>query len=180
MTETLPVIHNGRKVNVDGPAESRLEQQQSDSTPVSCDGSILMLIISFTEKREKKKQAPLFKEATHTTQALARKQRTRWSKQKPHTHNYNLLHLTQLHVSWIIRQRLDNPDRSPFHSLSPPRKFSFCSIVFGQSKAFKDFRFSGSKGILALPRNFTLYFPYPRAKKHQPPPPKKKKHDDRA
>lgn len=65
MRQTLSVIRGGTKVNVDGPAESRLEQQQSDSTPVSCDGSVLMLIISFTGKRKKKKKSPVFKEATH-------------------------------------------------------------------------------------------------------------------
>lgn len=60
MRQTLSVIHGGTKVNVDGPAESRLEQQQSDSTPVSCDGSVLMLIISFTGKRKKKEEKPRF------------------------------------------------------------------------------------------------------------------------
>lgn len=47
------------------------------------------------------------------------------SKQKPHTRNYNPLYLTQLRVSWIIRQRLDNPERNPFHSLSPPANSHF-------------------------------------------------------
>lgn len=46
-------------------AESRLERQQSDSKPVSCDGSILMLIISFTEKRKEKnkKKSPAFQKS---------------------------------------------------------------------------------------------------------------------
>lgn len=60
VTETRSVIHNGGKVNVNGQAESRPEQQQSDSTPVSCDGSILMLIISFTKKWKKKKKSLAF------------------------------------------------------------------------------------------------------------------------
>lgn len=40
------------------------EQQQSDGVPVSCDGSILMLMIPFAEKRRRK--ASLFKEAPQT------------------------------------------------------------------------------------------------------------------
>lgn len=144
MRQTLSVIRGGTKVNVDGPAESRLEQQQSDSTPVSCDGSVLMLIISFTGKRKKKRRKAPFSKKQHTTEALAGKQRTRWSKQKPHTHNYNLLHLTQLHVSWIITQRLDNPDRNPFHSQSPPANSHFAVSFSVNQRPSKDFRFSGS------------------------------------
>lgn len=65
------------------------------------------------------------------------------SKQKLQTHNYKLLYLTQLHVSWIIRQRLDNPDRNPFPSLSPPQililQYHFQSI-HQQSKALQGFK----------------------------------------
>lgn len=87
----------------------------------------------------------LFSKKQHTIWALAGKQRTCCSKQKPHTHNYNLLYLTQLHVSWIIRQRLDNPDRNPFHSLSPPPTNSHFAVSFSvNQRPSKDFKFSGS------------------------------------
>lgn len=59
----------------------------------------------------------------------------------PARRNYNRFHLTQLHVWWIIRGRLDNPDRNPFHSFSPtsplyppttspPTKFPSCHTIF--------------------------------------------------
>lgn len=54
------------------------------------------------------------------------------SKQKLHAYNYNLFYLSQLHVSWVITQRLDNPDRNPFHSCSPLKililQYNFQSI----------------------------------------------------
>lgn len=41
-------------------------------------------------------------------------------------HNYHLHCFTQTHISWIIRQRLDNPGRNPLHSLSPVQTRSPC------------------------------------------------------
>ena len=80
-------------------------------------------------------------------------------KQKLHTHNYTFLHLTQLHVSQIIRQRLDNPDRNPFSFPQPPCKFSFCNIVFSQypdnQRPFKDLKFLDSE---IRPVGFTFDF----------------------
>lgn len=149
--ETHSVIHTGAKVNVHGPAESRFQQRQSDSMPVNCDGSIHMLIISFIKKRKKgKRKKTWFSKKQHTTQALARKQRIRWSKQKLHTRNYSLMYLTQLHVSWIIRQRLDNPDRNPFHSLSHPPQILILQYHFRSIRGLR--RVSDSQVLLSTQR----------------------------
>lgn len=127
---------------------------------VSCDGSILMLIISISVQN-----ATAFQRSnTHST----------------HRHTLvvnrnctptitNLLYLTQLHVSRIIRQRLDNPDRNPFHSLSLLQililQYRFQSI-HQQSKAFQGFKIprlsNQACGVniffYILPRNFILNF----------------------
>ena len=71
------------------------------------------------------------------------------------------LHLTQLHVSRIIRQRLDNPDRNPFSFPQPPCKFSFCNIIFSRypdnQRPFKDLKFLDSE-IRPVGFTFELFF----------------------
>lgn len=133
-----------------------------------------MLIISISVRN-----ATAFSKKRHTLRTRAR-ERTRI-----HTHtptpavNRNctptittFLHLTQLHVSRIIRQRLDNPDRNPFSFPQPPCKFSFCNIVFSQypdnQRPFKDLKIPSLWGshlnyyyffFFLLSRNLVLHVP---------------------
>lgn len=148
-TETLSVIHNGGKVNGDGLGwvETGAAAIRQQACKLWWFNSHANYLIHRKEERKKKEEKNRFSKKQHTTQALARKQHTRWSKQKPHTHNYNLLHLTQLHVSWIIRQRLDNPDRSPIHSLSSPLQILILQYRFRSIKGLQ--RISGSQGLLS-------------------------------
>lgn len=67
--------------------------------------------------------------------------------------------LTPLHVSWIIRQRLDNPDRNPFHSLSPLQililQYHFQSI-HQQSNAFQGFKIPRLSSLACGGKHFFL------------------------
>lgn len=102
-----------------------------------------------------------FSKKQHTLHTQAHTHKHTGSKQKLHTRNYNLLYLTQLHVSRIIRQRLDNPDRNPFHSLSPLQililQYHFQSIC-QQSKAFQGFKIPRLPNLACGGKHFFFLF----------------------
>lgn len=104
------------------------------------------------------------------------------SKHELRTHNYNPHYLPQLHVCWVIRQRLDNPDRNPFHSLSPLRililLYHFHSIhptIKGISKISNPYALNSGLWckhfffFFLLSRNFLLNFPDTPTMKSQSP-----------